>query len=265
MWVTLTLRPAGPAKPSPAPVATQLPAFSPASASVATPAPQPQAAANPVPTAAPPGYDPKGVEAEVQRQLAAVKKKETQETLEQPPAAAAPKEAASGSPEAAPARTSTSASTSTSTSANTKEEQPSSVPAETAGKEAVPAAEPTAVPTRAPTAAAETAPARPAGEVTRGELVGPGPGVVEPQLTGPPRVAYPPLARQQRVSGRVVILVLVDENGNVADSRIQQGIPSKLGINEAVLEAVRKSKFKSATKAGVPVKMWRTIVVDVQP
>ena len=61
------------------------------------------------------------------------------------------------------------------------------------------------------------------------------------------------------------MLVLVDENGAVPEARLQQGVASKLGINEAVVDAVRKSKFRAATKNGVPVKMWRTVVVEVQP
>jgi TonB family protein len=95
--------------------------------------------------------------------------------------------------------------------------------------------------------------------------VGPGPGVVEPALLAPPHVNYSPRARQQRVSGRVVVLVLVTEDGRVADSRLQKGIGGRSGIDEAVLDAVRASRFRAATKNGVAVKMWRTVVVDVKP
>jgi TonB family protein len=102
-------------------------------------------------------------------------------------------------------------------------------------------------------------------EVSRGDLVGPGPGVVEPALVAPPRVAYPPIARQQRVSGRVVILVLVSENGEVAEARVQKGIGGRSGIDGVVLSAVRGSRFHPASKNGIPVKMWRTVVVDVKP
>jgi TonB family protein len=102
-------------------------------------------------------------------------------------------------------------------------------------------------------------------EVSRGDLVGPGPGVVEPVLLAPPRVNYPPLARQQRVSGRVVVLVLVNENGVVSQARVQQGIGGRSGIDGSVLDAVRSSRFRAATKNGIPVKMWRTVVVDVKP
>ncbi|MGH9399398.1 MAG: TonB family protein, partial [Thermoanaerobaculia bacterium] len=144
--------------------------------------------------------------------------------------------------------------------------EPPASPAEGAA-----APEPTVLPTRAeptPAAAGET-PARPApvleADWARGDIVGPGPGVIEPALLAPPRINYPPVARRQGVSGRVIVLVLVDESGAVSEARLQQGVPSEPGINEAVLDGVRKSRFRSATKNGVAVKMWRTVVVDVQP
>jgi TonB family protein len=126
--------------------------------------------------------------------------------------------------------------------------------------------EPTAVPAPvepAPTAPPARAPA-PA-QVSRGDLVGPGPGVVEPALLSYPRIAYPAAARQQQVSGKVVVLVLVDEEGAASDAKLQQGVGSRSGVNEAVLEAIRHAKFRPASKNGTPVKMWRTIVVDVKP
>jgi TonB family protein len=101
--------------------------------------------------------------------------------------------------------------------------------------------------------------------VARGDLVGPGPGVVEPTLLAPPRIAYPVMARQQKISGQVVVLVLVNENGTVTDARVQKGIGGRTGIDQVVLDAVRGSRFRAATKKGIPVKMWRTVVVDVRP
>ena len=62
-----------------------------------------------------------------------------------------------------------------------------------------------------------------------------------------------------------MVLVLVNEDGAVADAKVQQGVGTRFGINEAVLDAIRHAKFRSATKNGVPVKMWRTVVVDVKP
>ena len=115
-------------------------------------------------------------------------------------------------------------------------------------------------PPPAPTRAAETVP-----EVSRGALVGPGPGVVEPVFVSSPHIAYPPAARQQSVSGKVVVLVLVSEEGAVLQTKLQQGVGSRFGVNEAVLDSIRHAKFQPATKNGIPVKMWRTIVVDVKP
>jgi protein TonB len=83
-------------------------------------------------------------------------------------------------------------------------------------------------------------------------------------LISTPRVVYPPIARQQHAEGRVVVLVLVDENGRAAETRQQQGL-SQTAINEAVLTAVRGSKFRAAAKNGIPVKMWRPVIVDVKP
>ncbi len=205
-----------------------------AAAAPAVPTAVPAAAA-PVPTA--PAIDARAVEAEVQRQVAA-KRKELERTAaagRAPTAAAAPAEAPP-EPTAAPP-------------------EPTPVP-----PTAVPTAPPpTAVPTEPPTLS-EKEP-----ELRRGDLVGPGAGVVEPTLLAPPRVVYPPIARQRSVEGKVVVLVLVDENGNVADSRLQQGIAGMPAINDAVLAGVKSAKFRPATKNGIAVKMWRPVLVEVKP
>jgi len=66
-------------------------------------------------------------------------------------------------------------------------------------------------------------------------------------------------------AGRVVILVLVNEQGNVSDARVQRGVGGRNGIDTVVLDAVRSARFRPATKNGIPVKMWRTVVVEVKP
>jgi TonB family protein len=221
--------------PSAAPAAAQAtPAAAPAPAEptaaaasvVATPAPAPPAAA----------LDPKAIEAEVQRQVAAKRKE-----LEKAAAAKAAQQAAAAEPTAEPSPVPT-------------EPEPTEAPT------AVPTArpEPTALPTEVPMLAPAAA------EVRRGDLVGPGTGVVEPVLVSPPRVVYPPIAKQQRVEGKVVVLVLVDENGNVTETRLQQGV-AQSAINNAVLAGVKSAKFKPATKNGLAVKMWRPVIVDVKP
>jgi protein TonB len=193
--------------------------------------------------------DPKAIEDEVQRQIAA-RRKEIQKALDAKAAtaAAAPLAGRKTEEAAVPA-------------------VPSPAPAPP--KESVP--EPAPVPTEPPPvreAAPEPTPvvrAPQREEVVRGDLVGPGAGVSEPELISTPHVTYPPIARQQRLTGKVVVLVLVNEDGQVGEARLQQGLASRSGVNEAVVQAVRTSRFKPATKNGVPVKMWRTVVVEVKP
>ena len=61
------------------------------------------------------------------------------------------------------------------------------------------------------------------------------------------------------------MLVQVDEDGRVAEARLQQGLAGQDAINATVLAAVRNAKFQPATKSGIPVKMWRPVVVEVKP
>ena len=216
----------------------------------ATPIPAPVVVPTVVPT-----IDAKKVEEEVQRQVAQ-KKKEMQKAL-----AAEKKQAETA------ARTPVAAETAPSPVPTAEPAVPTAAPAAAAP---VPTEEPTEPPPTAvpapPRAAVPAPAAAESNETRRGDLVGPGPGVVEPQLIGKPKISYPPLAREAGIgAGRVVVLVLVDEEGRVAEARLQQGVAPKSGVNEAVVDAVQKTKFRPATKNGVPVKMWRPVVVDVKP
>jgi TonB family protein len=99
-------------------------------------------------------------------------------------------------------------------------------------------------------------PAPAAPRTREGDLVALGAGVAPPQLVSFPKAEYPPLARRLRVEGVVVVSVLVDENGQVQEARMEQPIEQKVGINEAALAAARSAHYKPATKEGVRVKMW---------
>ncbi len=228
-------------KPQPAPSASIVANRTPVSV-----VPVPSAAAPPPPAPAPtaaPALDPKAIEAEVQRQLAA-RRKELEKT-----AAAGRSATQETAPVAAPQ------------AAEPALILPTALPT----LPPTPRPEPTAIPTEPPPPPAEAAKPAPEPEVHRGDLAGPGPGVVEPTLLAAPRVAYPPIARDRRVGGKVVVLVLVDENGRAAEARLQHGIEGQAAVNDAVLSAVRNAKFRAATKDGVPVKMWRPVIVDVKP
>ncbi len=101
----------------------------------------------------------------------------------------------------------------------------------------------------------------PAPSVAVGDLVDMGPGVTPPQLVSISKPEYPPVARRFRVEGTVVVSVLVSEDGDVLDTRLDRGVSRKVGLNEAALEAARRAKYRPATKDGVRVKMWTTLKI----
>jgi len=134
------------------------------------------------------------------------------------------------------------------------------------GKAATPATTrettPSREPAKTPERTSEPEPAPPPKPTVRvGQLVQLGPGVEPPQLVSFDKPEYPPIARRLRIQGEVVVGVLVDENGNVADARLERSVPQKVGINEAALNAARKAKYRPATKDGVRVKMWTTLKI----
>jgi TonB family protein len=252
------------------------------------PSPAPEIAPTPVPVAteavaaanvpppaitAPAPSDPRAIQQEVQRELAAKRQamKDQKAALAGAMPAVTPRRAPTSAPRVAPteapvARVVPAAPLPTAAPPEPTEVAVAPPPAQReAPAPQVAAAEvPTPAPREVPPAPARAAaPAEP--EVARGDLVGPGPGVVEPSLLAPPRIAYPVMARQQKIAGQVIVLVLVNENGAVTDARVQKGIGGRTGIDQVVLDAVRSSRFRAATKKGIPVKMWRTVVVDVRP
>lgn len=85
-----------------------------------------------------------------------------------------------------------------------------------------------------------------------------------PRVTRAINPAYPPLARQQRVSGTVVLSALIDENGQVADVKILRGI-KRLGLDEAAVRAMKAARFTSPMKDGKRVKTWLPQTIEFQP
>jgi TonB family protein len=94
----------------------------------------------------------------------------------------------------------------------------------------------------------------------RGDLIMDDPGVEEPELTSTPRVAYPPSLASSGRYAKVVVDVLVDENGAVADARVQSASvddgSSDAEFRSAALAAARQARFEPATKNGIAGKMW---------
>jgi len=112
-------------------------------------------------------------------------------------------------------------------------------------------------PVRAAPAPAQAARAR------EGDLVPVGTeGLTPPRLTRRANVNYPPLARVQRVQGTVIVSVLVSESGGVLDVKVIRGVNSPTGLNEAAVQAMRRSTFTPAMKDGVRVRSSITVPVE---
>jgi periplasmic protein TonB len=69
---------------------------------------------------------------------------------------------------------------------------------------------------------------------------------------------YPPLAVRARVSGTVILEVIVDEEGNVSDIKILKGHPL---LNEAATSAVWQWKYSPTILNGEPVCVVATVNV----
>ena len=94
-----------------------------------------------------------------------------------------------------------------------------------------------------------------------GELVPAGTeGLTPAHMTRQTLATYPPIARMQRIQGSVVVNALVNENGQVIDTRILTSASSTL--NEAAMNSVKRSTFSPGTKDGVRVKSWTPVRVD---
>ncbi len=118
-----------------------------------------------------------------------------------------------------------------------------------------------------PVAATEQPPAEPATEtpqqpaVNEGDLVELAPDVSKPVLIKKIEADYPPVARQKKVEGTVILGLLVDENGQVSDVQVLRSAGGSSGLNEAAVSAVRKWTFRPAVKAGKRVKVRVTYPV----
>jgi len=71
-----------------------------------------------------------------------------------------------------------------------------------------------------------------------------------PQVIRQVKPVYPDMARQSETEGVVVLLVGVDEFGNVIEASVIQSVP---GLDQAAIDAVMKWKFKPAKQRDVPV------------
>ncbi len=85
-----------------------------------------------------------------------------------------------------------------------------------------------------------------------------GGNVQESKLIRKIEPSYPELAKRARVQGKVVLVVTVDEEGNVADIKITSGHPL---LDEAAINAVKQWKYSPTLLNGEPVPVIATVTV----
>jgi protein TonB len=86
-------------------------------------------------------------------------------------------------------------------------------------------------------------------------------GLIAPRLVSVETPQYPPVARRMKVQGTVVVAALVNEKGQVIETRLVQGVKQNVGLNEAAERAVRSARFQPATIEGVRVQTWFNLSV----
>ncbi len=82
-----------------------------------------------------------------------------------------------------------------------------------------------------------------------------------PELIKRVEPKYTRAAKNFRVAGRVVLMILISENGDVIQAKIIRGIKNSYGLNEESEKAVRQWKYKPAVKDGVSVKVWKPVAI----
>ena len=70
---------------------------------------------------------------------------------------------------------------------------------------------------------------------------------------------YPPLAKQARIQGVVVLQALIGKDGNIQNLHVVSGHPM---LTTAALEAVKEWKYKPYYLNGEPVEVETTINVN---
>ena len=82
-----------------------------------------------------------------------------------------------------------------------------------------------------------------------------------PQPLSSIRPVYPEIAQEAGIEGTVVVQVFVDKKGRVKDTLVLKGIPNT-GLDEAAMEAIRKTRFRPAKQRERAVGVWISIPVN---
>ncbi|HEX4427001.1 MAG TPA: energy transducer TonB [Terriglobales bacterium] len=84
-------------------------------------------------------------------------------------------------------------------------------------------------------------------------------GVTQGLLINHPQPAYPPLAKQARISGQVVLQAEISKDGSIQKLQVLSGHPM---LVPSAVEAVKRWKYKPYILNGEPVEVETTITVN---
>ena len=72
-------------------------------------------------------------------------------------------------------------------------------------------------------------------------------------------ISYPDAAKKAGVSGKVYVLVYVNENGSVDQVKVVRGIGA--GCDKAAIDAVKSARFNPGKNDGTPVKVKLSLAI----
>jgi periplasmic protein TonB len=78
-------------------------------------------------------------------------------------------------------------------------------------------------------------------------------GVTLPRVVKDVRPYYTNEARQQRIEGKVLLDVMVRDDGSVGDVTVKQSLDSVYGLDNEAVKAAKQWQFKPAEKNGKPI------------
>ncbi len=88
-------------------------------------------------------------------------------------------------------------------------------------------------------------------------------GVTQPRLMEAATPGYPDEGKKKKVSGDVVLSVVVDTSGNVTDIKVKKSLEK--AFDDSAIEAAKIFKYKPATKDDEPVNVRMDLTFNFFP
>jgi TonB family protein len=76
-----------------------------------------------------------------------------------------------------------------------------------------------------------------------------------------PEPEYPPVAKQARIEGKVILQIVVDTKGDVTNIKVKKSM-GHTGMDEAAIKAVTQWKFKPAMTNNKPVAVFIDVTIN---